>query len=598
MLQDLRDQKNSWLIVLLFGIIIIVFVFMFGLPSMDSSCKSNTSVDLAKVGSHDVGYEMLRSMIYRYYDDNVMSSQQYPALAKQLVTNISLIYLLADEAREAGLRVSDEDLHDYITNWEAGNADVIGQRFLNNQNQFSSKNYEAALSRLSISKRDYENYKREELLARRYLTLLASSISVSEETLWQRYAEANNSATIEVVSLSPDAVGATFKPLTDDEVAAFEAGNMAEIEKYYNEHLGNYTTPAKAKLQQVTIQKSMANVKNPGEKTSKTFLSGERFSIARAKIINDKLDFDQAFVDYDESDDKDLKGVTGLVDVEIMAPEIQKAIEGKAVGEIVTAELSDRYVIAKVVEQVEKVVTPLSEVKQSIARQLMNDKRVKARMDEVSSNILSLAKGGQPLPDALNGSLYANILAEQPMRPVAPSPVAEAPADSAEAPVAEAPAEPVLEPVPTDQLIIPEASRIQVKTLSDIATNSGYIAGLGISDDLARDIRSASDNMVLPKVYQIGADTVIARVVSKKGADRAAFKSLLPQLRQKAVDDKILQLIGDPESIIGMNGQYGIWIEQKINAAIASKKIVIDEDYFRKEQARRDKAAQERAEKK
>ena len=37
MLQDLRDQKNSWLIVLLFGIIIIVFVFMFGLPSMDSS---------------------------------------------------------------------------------------------------------------------------------------------------------------------------------------------------------------------------------------------------------------------------------------------------------------------------------------------------------------------------------------------------------------------------------------------------------------------------------------------------------------------------------------------------------------------------------
>lgn len=598
MLQDLRDQKNSWLIVLLFGIIIIVFVFMFGLPSMDSSCKSNTSVELAKVGSHDVGYEMLRSMIYRYYDDNVMSSQQYPALAKQLVTNISLIYLLADEAREAGLRVSDEDLHDYITNWEAGNADVIGQRFLNNQNQFSSKNYEAALSRLSISKRDYENYKREELLARRYLTLLASSISVSEETLWQRYAEANNSATIEVVSLSPDAVGATFKPLTDDEVAAFEAGNMAEIEKYYNEHLGNYTTPAKAKLQQVTIQKSMANVKNPGEKTSKTFLSGERFSIARAKIINDKLDFDQAFVDYDESDDKDLKGVTGLVDVEIMAPEIQKAIEGKAVGEIVTAELSDRYVIAKVVEQVEKVVTPLSEVKQGIARQLMNDKRVKARMDEVSSNILSLAKGGQPLPDALNGSLYANILAEQPMRPVAPSPVAEAPADSAEAPVAEAPAEPVLEPVPTDQLIIPEASRIQVKTLSDIATNSGYIAGLGISDDLARDIRSASDNMVLPKVYQIGADTVIARVVSKKGADRAAFTSLLPQLRQKAVDDKILQLIGDPESIIGMNGQYGIWIEQKINAAIASKKIVIDEDYFRKEQARRDKAAQERAEKK
>ncbi|MBQ1926532.1 MAG: SurA N-terminal domain-containing protein, partial [Proteobacteria bacterium] len=315
MLQDLRDQKNSWLIVLLFGAIIIVFVFMFGLPSMDSSCKSNTQVNLATVGSHDVGYEMLRTMIYRYYDDNVMSSQQYPALAKQIVTNIGMIYLLADEAREAGLRVSDEDLQDYITNWESGNADVIGLRFLNNQNKFSTKNYENALSRISISKRDYENFKREELLARRYLTLMASSISVSEETLWQKYAEANNSATIEVVRLTPAEVAATFKPLTDEEISAFEASNGADIEKYYNEHLGDYTTPAKAKLQQVTIQKSITNVKNPGEKTVKSYLAGERFAIARAKIVDEKLDFDQAFVDYDESDNKELKGMTASTSV-------------------------------------------------------------------------------------------------------------------------------------------------------------------------------------------------------------------------------------------------------------------------------------------
>ena len=36
MLQSLRDKKNSALIVILFAVIVIVFVFMFGLPSMDS----------------------------------------------------------------------------------------------------------------------------------------------------------------------------------------------------------------------------------------------------------------------------------------------------------------------------------------------------------------------------------------------------------------------------------------------------------------------------------------------------------------------------------------------------------------------------------
>lgn len=593
MLQDLRDQKNSWLIVLLFGAIIIVFVFMFGLPSMDSSCKSNTQVNLATVGSHDVGYEMLRTMIYRYYDDNVMSSQQYPALAKQIVTNIGMIYLLADEAREAGLRVSDEDLQDYITNWESGNADVIGLRFLNNQNKFSTKNYENALNRISISKRDYENFKREELLARRYLTLMASSISVSEETLWQKYAEANNSATIEVVRLTPAEVAATFKPLTDEEISAFEASNGADIEKYYNEHLGDYTTPAKAKLQQVTIQKSITNVKNPGEKTVKSYLAGERFAIARAKIVDDKLDFDQAFVDYDESDNKELKGVTGLLNVDIMAGEIQAAIDGKNVGDIVTAEMSDRYVIAKVVERVDKVVTPLNEVRHDIARKVMDDKRVKDRIAEASSNILELAKGGQPLSDALNASLYANILAEQ---PVALEPAPAEPADGA---AADAPApEPVAVPVPTDLLVIADSARIQVKTLSDVATNSGFIMGLGINDDLARDIRSASENTVLPKTYEIGPDVVVARVVSKKGADRAAFNEILAERRDKAVDEKILQLIGNPEEIIGMNGSYGLWLDQKLNAAIASKKMTINNDYFAREQQRRDNAAKERAEQK
>lgn len=593
MLQDLRDQKNSWLIVLLFGAIIIVFVFMFGLPSMDSSCKSNTQVNLATVGSHDVGYEMLRTMIYRYYDDNVMSSQQYPALAKQIVTNIGMIYLLADEAREAGLRVSDEDLQDYITNWESGNADVIGLRFLNNQNKFSTKNYENALSRISISKRDYENFKREELLARRYLTLMASSISVSEETLWQKYAEANNSATIEVVRLTPAEVAATFKPLTDEEISAFEASNGADIEKYYNEHLGDYTTPAKAKLQQVTIQKSITNVKNPGEKTVKSYLAGERFAIARAKIVDEKLDFDQAFVDYDESDNKELKGMTGLLNVDIMAGEIQAAIDGKNVGDIVTAEMSDRYVIAKVVERADKVVTPLNEVRHEIARKVMDDKRVKDRIAEASSNILELAKGGQPLSDALNASLYANILAEQ---PVALEPAPAEPADGA---AADAPApEPVAVPVPTDLLVIADSARIQVKTLSDVATNSGFIMGLGINDDLARDIRSASENTVLPKTYEIGPDVVVARVVSKKGADRAAFNEILAERRDKAVDEKILQLIGNPEEIIGMNGSYGLWLDQKLNAAIASKKMTINNDYFAREQQRRDNAAKERAEQK
>ena len=120
--------------------------------------------------------------------------------------------------------------------------------------------------------------------------------------------------------------------------------------------------------------------------------------------------------------------------------------------------------------------------------------------------------------------------------------------------------------------------------------------GLGINDDLARDIRGASENTVLPKVYPVGQDMVIARVVSKKGADRAAFAAELPTLRETAIASKTLQLIGDPDEILGMGGRYGFWIEQKLNAALVSKKLTINEDYFARERNRREKAARERAE--
>ncbi len=49
MLQKMREQKDSLFIVVLFGIIIIVFIFMFGLPGGES-CASKRQSDMGHVG--------------------------------------------------------------------------------------------------------------------------------------------------------------------------------------------------------------------------------------------------------------------------------------------------------------------------------------------------------------------------------------------------------------------------------------------------------------------------------------------------------------------------------------------------------------------
>lgn len=620
MLQDLRDQKNSALIVILFAVIIIVFIFMFGLPSKDSlSSKGQTDVAVFN-GEHlsrKVPHELMRTMILNQYDDSIFNNVQYPQIARQTAEGIGVIYLLADEARKAGLRVSDEDLHDYITNWESGNADILRYGFLQ-KNVFSQRNYNDALRRMQLSSRDYESYKREELLARRYLTLLASSITISDASLWDAYQEANATASLEVIRITPENVLKTFKPLTDEEIRAFATTGKADIQAFYDANIARYTTPEKVKMQQIVITKQFGTIQNPGAKTGKTLQSGERFQIAKKEALEPNVDFAQAYADYDESDDKSLQGMTGLIAVEVMAQEIQTALEGKKVGDVFTAELGDRYVIGKIVERHETVVKPIDEVTNEIARQLLEERRIAAKTSEITTNILAQA-ATTPLAELIDKTMYAGILAEAPKAPVAPVATdddndadtdtnADATADSdanadaadtdaandtADTDTAIAQAEPQYVDLPTDLIIIPEFERTKVASFNDVTANTNYIQGIGVNDDLARDIRAAAPNTVLAQSYAIGKDTVIVKVVSKKEADRAAFDANLEALRSGAIQARVAALIGDTDAIINLKGGYGIWLEQKINDAMQKGTLRIESDYFTKLSTRIQKKQEE-----
>lgn len=636
MLQDLRDQKNSGLIVILFAVIILAFVFMFGLPGSDS-CASKSHSDVAQAGSHSIGYDMMRSQLLQRHDDSILGKLDYAATAKEITKGISVIYLLADDARDAGLRVSDEELHEYITNWEFGNTDVL--RYFYHKNNFSRTSYDSALSRMQLSAHDYEDYKRCEFLARRYLMLMSASVSISEESLWQDYALQNNTTTLEVVRLSKNDVRAVLKPLADEEISTFEASGAAEIEKYYNEHLGDFTIGAKAKLQQIVIQKNQAKLTNPGAKTVKTQLSDQRAAVAKRQI-DEGLDFAQAFVDYDEAEDKTSQGMTGLLSIDIMAPELQSALDGKKVGDIVSADLSDRIIIAKVVEFNEKIVKPLNDVKHDIARTMLDERRISNRRDEVSANLLSLVQSGKSMEEALNMTLYADVLKEQPMLPVpaeglnpndilignapdstmgnslgtlgnagifgAPSGspfgldsnqlnLGMDPLNAQAMPSIPDVSESAGVPLPTDLPIVSEAERTKVRLLADIRTDTNYISGLGINDDLARDVRNSAAGTVLARVYQVDDDLVIARVVSKTPANREVFNTMIDELRNQALEQKKLELVGNIEDIIDLNPKgYGLWIKQKLDSAESSGRLKLNNDYFNKAYAASVKRQEER----
>ena len=580
MLQDFREQKNSPIIAILFGLIIIVFVLMFGLPSARDSCASQKNVTMAKINGQTIDQELTRSMILRYEGTDIFGTQRYPVVLKRITEGVGTVYLLADEARKAGLRVSDEELADYIQNWESNNPDVLGLGFLY-KNQFMQRTYEDGLRRIQMSTQNYEDYKRKELLARRYLILMQSSLNVSEEALWHEFEQQFSTATIKAIRLTPNDVRVTLKPLAEEEISAFEKTGMADIQQYYDAHIRDYTAPAKAQLQQVTIQKDASKLLELGDKlgikTDKTYQPNNRFNIAKAAFEANPDNFDQFFEDYDESEYKDNKGMTSLLELSNMDQTLQDAIKDLKAGETFSVELSNRYMIGKVVKKTEEVVTPLDEVKHDIARLVLEDRRIKSRTSEVASSIIAQAKLGKSLEDALKESLYANVLDEQPM---IPSVDENAGANAETAENADANAGTQMVAIPTELPIVPESSRVQVKTYEEVSTSSGFIAGLGISDNMARDIRENAAGTILPNAYEIGQDTVITFIEAKQDASKESFNASLNDLREVALQKKAYRLIGDINGILQFNGEYGVWVEQLRANAKANGTFYVNDSYL------------------
>ncbi len=612
-LQGFRDQKNSGIIVAVFVVIIFVFIFMFGLPTTDLFGGRSTK-QIAKIGSHEIDTELMRSMILRHYDDRIFQSPELPLVQRQVVDNLAILYLLADEARNAGLRVSEDEWQNYLTNWESGNEDILQLGFLK-KNKFSKQQYEYGLQRVQMSSRQYREFKENEILAKNYIDLMRNSLSVSDETLWTQYADNSASANVNIVRLSPDSIRKVLKATTDDEVAAYLASNLADVQAYYDAHRGDYTTPEKVKLQQVIIQKDFSKLKNIGAKTTKTLMHAERFAVAKRQLIDENLDFNQGFADYDESETKVDMGVGTLMPVEEKAEAIQKALEGKKVGDTFTAELDQYYVIAKVIERTDEVVTPIDDVKTDIAKKLIDDAKIATKTSEASAAIIAAIKGGQSLDDAINASLYANVAAQAPsiVEAMAAADVA-APVDPA------APADPaVTAPVQAalDVIVVPETERIKSINISSLNLSANNIEERGLSVDIVRDIRNAQSNTLLETPYKLADDTLIIQVVNKIDPDRAAFEAQKAQIKADYLYSKEFQLIGIPAMIpvpwdlkiyyAGMR-EYpidyidsqipkfpGLWLQQKLAKAKLDGTVKVNEDYFNAEAARRAKREAQQA---
>ncbi len=390
MLEAVRRSARSGLSYIMVAGLIVIFAFFFGVPADGCSSGPNAARNVATVAGDKVSSDDINIVYNRVYgtrrqgDEAQIQRQQAQALKAYLI-----IELLAHKARESGLRVDEEEfrsfMQDPLRNPEY--ASVYGRSGSWDGDFY--KRYVQNLLHANLPQ--YEDFKRDELLARKYMNLVEMQVGVIPQEVSALEKVRNTKLDLEFVKFSPDAL-AEHVEVTDDEVASFLADNKDRVEAFYEENLSEYSEPAKMEVRRIYLERGQqgpegASAQERFEEAKERLGQGEDFA-AVAGEINDAL--------------KEQQGLMEMTSVENMNQEIVQALSDAEAGDVREVETDTELMLVELVEKQEAVETPLAELQDDIARELLQQEKVDTLISDMSEELLARAEQASSLSAALD----------------------------------------------------------------------------------------------------------------------------------------------------------------------------------------------------
>ena len=227
MLNLMRKNAGTWLIKILLGAIVLVFVF-WGVGSFrDRGAGRVASVngDPIMVEEYNETYNRLLEQIKQRYgnrlNDEMLKMLQ---VKKQAMDQLIEKRLLLTEAKRLNFLVSDEELSSTIKAIPA---------FQDNGN-FDNRRYRAVLAQNRLTPESFEVKQREFILMDKVRSLVSDSVKVSDAEVEDSYQWKNSQIKIDYVLFDPSLISDIR--LSEDEIKA-----------YFDAHKDTYKTEPKRK---------------------------------------------------------------------------------------------------------------------------------------------------------------------------------------------------------------------------------------------------------------------------------------------------------------------------------------------------------------
>jgi hypothetical protein len=311
MLEDTRKRGATIMIYLVFGLLIVIFALSFGPQSVGSSqgCRGPASQTQVTISGTEYGMNTWRWAL------NNMQGGAYPQRAKQALDGLIRREMLAQEAEERGLVISDAVIDEKI---KTGELWILGQKVDGKNIYFEDGeffNYDILMrfvrSQLGLSIGAFKNEQRRELLAAAMEAILASGGQVSKDEAYALWAHAQRTVTFDAVVFDGAAIAKSMK-LGEADVDRFLAAHADAVKAKYDADKAQYTgTPPSVRLRRAMVAKPEGKDKPDNGKAT--------LEAARADIIAKK----KTFADVDPEGDL---GWRPLAATGLPFPELQDAV--------------------------------------------------------------------------------------------------------------------------------------------------------------------------------------------------------------------------------------------------------------------------------
>jgi peptidyl-prolyl cis-trans isomerase D len=391
MLDFLRRKKRSWIITILLGLIIIVFVAFYG----GTQQPTGTASHVAEVNGESISQREFilhyQRAVERYRE--MFKGSLTPELLKNLNIKHSLLEemiearLMLQQARRLGLNASDDELMNAIA--QAPEFQVNGR--------FNKERYIQLLRANRLTPAQFEEDQRKQLTIQRLLGILADTAHVSEAETRERYRFQQEKINLYFVRFSGKDYLSEVK-ITDEDIQKFYDRNKEtlkeplkvqveyltypfdqfstsvqltdkDIEDYYNANRATkFSTPKQAKVRYIMVRLE------PGADLKQKEAAQARANSAVAEARKGK---NFAELARKESNDSSAEkgGEIGWLNQGQLPEALDKQIFALAKGEISEPfETESGFHIVKVEDIKEAKTESLGEAKPVISRELKREK--------------------------------------------------------------------------------------------------------------------------------------------------------------------------------------------------------------------------------